>query len=121
MYSVEEKTQAVIEWLLFKTYGVAKVEKYKQDCTNNLNAATLLDSDVDQVTDDTDEEELVIPNILQAKPKPGNMPPAELCFAMYHDREPLGSSKHLLVTESNDCAWPIQCSHRTPNQSHEQH
>ena len=57
---------------------------------NNLNAATLLDSDVDQVTDDTDEEELVIPNILQAKPKPGNMPPAELCFAMYRDREPLG-------------------------------
>ena len=90
MYSVEEKTQAVIEWLLFKTYGVAKVEKYKQDCTNNLNAAALLDSDVDQVTDDTDEEELVIPNILQAKPKPGNMPPAELCFAMYRDREPLG-------------------------------
>ena len=83
MYSVEEKTQAVIEWLLFKTYGVAKVEKYKQDCTNNLNAATLLDSDVDQVTDDTDEEELVIPNILQAKPKPGNMPPAELCFACF--------------------------------------
>ena len=89
MYTVEEKTQATIEWLLFKTYGIAKVEKFKADFTGNMHCG--ISNETDQEDDDTDADELPqVPNIFQPKPQPGIMPPAHLCFAMYCERESLG-------------------------------
>jgi len=54
MYSPKEKHQALIEWLLFKTYAIAKVQQFNEHHLNNKESAT--SSDSVESEDDTEEE-----------------------------------------------------------------
>ena len=95
--STEERVNIKMEWLSYKTFGLAKVKQFKADYKNVCGTDELQFSDVgDDDTDGCDSDDDEIANRLAPK-KPGVMSAAQLCFDMFANREMLGITNICLL------------------------
>jgi hypothetical protein len=86
-----------MEWLSYKTFGLAKVKQFKADYKNVCGTDELQCSDEgDADTDGCDSDDDEIANRLAPK-KPGVMSAAQLCFDMFANREMLGITNICLL------------------------
>ena len=97
LYSTEERVNIKMEWLSYKTFGLAKVKQFKADYKNVCGTDELQCSDEgDDDTDGCDSDDDEIANRLAPK-KPGVMSAAPLCFDMFANREMFGITNICLL------------------------
>ena len=114
LYSTEERVNIKMEWLSYKTFGLAKVKQFKADYKNVCGTDELQCSDEgDDDTDGCDSDDDEIANRLAPK-KPGVMSAARKQGNAW-------DNQYLSAIKPHDCDQPIQCSYRTPDQIYEQH